>query len=259
MLQHPFLHFPQPIRKCITMLQMAAARHISAYAACACFFLVLALFPAMILSCSVLQYVGLHETDLLNAVSPFFPAALLPLAEQLLQVLFSINSVSKLSLTALLTIWSASRGVYSIMLGLNAVCALTDHRSYLRRRLICAAYLLLAIFALPISLSVQLFTSAHLQHITPLFTLGLIFSALYRAFPDTRLRMPSCLAAGFFAAAGWQLFSFGYSWYAQRATRYSAFYGSFAYSALGLLWLYFCMMILLFGGFLANEFHRQQH
>ena len=50
------------------------------------------------------------------------------------------------------------------------------------------------------------------------------------------------------AALGWQGFSQLFSVYVDHLTGYSNIYGSVYALALGMLWLYFCMMIVLFGG-----------
>lgn len=265
MIQKLISRLPPRLQAFAQLLQIATNRHISAHAAGICFFMLLALFPAAILSCSILRVTGLSHTDLLNAIRLFLPAALLPLAAQLLQAFFAVRSIGTLSATALLAIWSASRGIYGIMLGLNAICSLQEKRTYLRRRLICAGYLLVVILLLPVSLVAHMIGNALLlstgllfallQHLASVLILSLIFSTIYRAFPDARLRFRACLIGGIFAALGWQLFSALFSLYAHSANSYSIFYGSLQYCALGLLWLYFCMMILLFGGLLAGRIH----
>jgi membrane protein len=52
------------------------------------------------------------------------------------------------------------------------------------------------------------------------------------------------------AAVGWQGFSKLFSVYVAHFQDYANIYGSVYAMALGMLWLYFCMSILLFGGVL---------
>ena len=180
---------------------------------------------------------------------------------------FAARSIAALSATALAAIWSASRGIYGIMLGLNAVCAFQDHRGFVRRRLICLAYLLLMILGLPAVLAVHMMGYTILLHTGILFpllrslaafcVLALFFTGIYFAFPAKKLSLCACLLSGCFSSLLWAAFTAAFSLYASGANAYSTFYGSLRFIALGLLWLYFCMMILLFGGALCAELHRR--
>ena len=50
-----------------------------------------------------------------------------------------------------------------------------------------------------------------------------------------------------FASVGWTMFSYGYSLYITNFPSASYIYGSLAAVCLIMLWLYFCMIILLLG------------
>ena len=77
----------------------------------------------------------------------------------------------------------------------------------------------------------------------------LIFDLIYMVLPNRRSRFWANLPGAAVAALGWQLFSRGFSLYVERMfSRYTNIYGSVYTVALGLLWVYWCMCILLFGG-----------
>lgn len=267
MLPKLILRLAVPLRSGILMLRSAANQHIGAHAAGICFFALLALFPTAILVCSVLSSVGFTANDLAAMLQPLLPAALLPLSLQLMEGFFAARSVGTLSATALLALWSASRGVYGLMRGINAVCCMNDRRSFLRKRFVCAAYLLTAVMALPAALLAHMMGYTFLirlgvllplvQHLFSFLSLGAFFSAIYAAFPAAKLHWQVCLLGGFLAASGCQLFTAVFSVYALTAKSYSTFYGSLRFCALGLLWMYFCCMILLFGGLLSAAMHRR--
>lgn len=267
MLRKLFFCLPAPFRLCIQLFYDASKQHISAHAAGICFFLLLALFPMAILTCTVLRAVGLTAADLLCALRPLLPSALYPLIKQLTEGFFAARSVGALSMAALLALWSASRGIYGIMRALNAVCRFEDRRGFLRRRLICLFYLILTLLALPAALLAHMMGYTLLlragrlfpllQHLGTFLVLVLIHTGIYYAFPARKLRLRSCLIGSTFSALLWQLFTAVFSLYAQGAQSYSTFYGSLRFCALGLLWLYFCTMILLFGGCLSAEIHHR--
>lgn len=266
MLQKLFSELPVFLRFFVNLTRSAAKQHLSAHAAGICFFLLLALFPMAILTCTFLRAVGFLPADLLRVLVPLLPNALLPLTRQLIEGFFAARSVAALSATALAAFWSASRGIYGIMLGLNGVGGFSDHRGFIRRRLICLAYLALAVLGLPAVLAAHMMgytllrsgsLFSFLRYLIAFGILALLLTGIYFAFPAETLRLRICLICGCLSALLWAGFTAAFSLYASTANAYSTFYGSLRWIALGLLWLYFCMMILLFGGALCAELHRR--
>ena len=69
------------------------------------------------------------------------------------------------------------------------------------------------------------------------------------ALPNRRSRFLPSLPGAVFTAVLWQLFTHGFSLYVEHmAGRYTNIYGSVYTVAIGLLWMYWCICILLFGG-----------
>lgn len=72
----------------------------------------------------------------------------MPLFEDLLDGLYDVQPVSLISISAVTVVWSSSKGMYSLLLGLNAVDGVTETRGYLRLRLLgilCTLGMLLAL------------------------------------------------------------------------------------------------------------------
>ena len=262
-----FRHHPALVQFMVRTVRRTIQLPISVYAACICFFILLAIFPTVILICAVLRSVGISTGSLLLAVRPFLPQPLFPLARELMEGFFSARSIPTLSLTALLALWSASRGIYGIMLGLNAICGFTDQRSFIQKRLICLSYLSITLLSLPAVLAAHMMGYALLhragilipllQYAGSIVILALVFTGIYRTFPAKKLRLRACFYGSLLTSFLWQLFTALFSLYALHARTYSTFYGSLRFCALGLLWLYFCMMILLWGGFFSAEIHER--
>jgi membrane protein len=69
--------------------------------------------------------------------------------------------------------------------------------------------------------------------------------------PNRHNRFLQSLPGAVSTALLWQLFSLGFSRYVDHTVeRYTNIYGSVYTVAIGLLWVYWCMCILLFGGLL---------
>jgi membrane protein len=86
-----------------------------------------------------------------------------------------------------------------------------------------------------------------LRMITALLVLVVFFVLLYGIFPGRRFRTVSQIPGALFATGGWLVFSYAYSYYINHFSNFSYMYGSLTAIILLLLWLYFCMMILLLG------------
>jgi len=74
------------------------------------------------------------------------------------------------------------------------------------------------------------------------------FMIMYKVLPNTKLMWRNQIKGAIFASVAWFIFSVCFSIYVDYFTRYSSFYGTMATIALLMLWLYWCMYVLFFGG-----------
>ncbi|MEG2365606.1 MAG: YhjD/YihY/BrkB family envelope integrity protein [Alistipes sp.] len=78
-----------------------------------------------------------------------------------------------------------------------------------------------------------------------------LFTFLYMAIPNTKVRIGSAFTAGVVAGTCFVLFQWGYVYLQQWMSSYNAIYGSFAALPLFLVWMQTSWQILLFGGELS--------
>lgn len=245
-----------------------SALRISVYAANATFFLLLSAFPAILLLLSILQYTPLTQQDFLALLHGVVPSVLLPLLEFIVTDVFESGSWTILSVSAVAAVWSASRGVYGVVIGLNAIYQAKESRSYLAMRLRCVFYTVLFLLALLLTLAAHVFGRKILAYFSskdiPIFhflaylmrlrflvvglVLTLFFTVIFMVFPNRRTGFLASLPGAAGAAVAWIGFSAIFSVYTAKFGNYSAFYGSIAGIALTMLWLYACMCILFYGG-----------
>ena len=239
---------------------------IPVYAANACYFLAISIFPALLLLLASLRYTPLSATDLLRLLEGILPGALMGAAESLVVSTYYNSSAGLLSISALAALWSASRGIHGLLTGLNRIYGVSEDRTWLYTRLISVGYtfvfLLLVIATLVFqvfgeSLADRLWAGHFLVELIDwrstwlVTTQILIFDLIYMVLPNRHNRFLWSLPGAVLAALGWQLFSRVFSIYVEHMlSRYSNIYGSVYTVALGLLWVYCCMCILLFGGLL---------
>ena len=246
------------------LLRSLAAAEVGVYAANAAFFILLSLFPAMLLLIGLLQYTPLSADDLQAALSGFLPAALAPLLDYMTQELFVSNSVALLSVSAAVAVWSSSRGVYSLIRGINRVYRLEETRSYLVLRIRSAIDTVLLLLALVVTLSLHLFgrqlgqrlgvlgfaVPLQFNHLCIFFVLTVVFCVFYTRFPCQKQALPAALPGAVGTAVGWIVFSALFTFYISKTGSYSFFYGSLSVIAMTMLWLYGCMCIFFYGGML---------
>ncbi len=239
---------------------------IPVYAANACYFLAISIFPALLLLLASLRYTPLSATDLLRLLEGILPGALMGAAESLIVSTYYNSSAGLLSISALAALWSASRGIHGLLTGLNRIYGVSEDRTWLYTRLISVGYTFVFLLLVIVTLVFQVFGESLADRLWAghflvelidwrstwlLTTQILIFDLIYMVLPNRHNRFLWSLPGAVLAALGWQLFSRVFSIYVEHMlSRYSNIYGSVYTVALGLLWVYCCMCILLFGGLL---------
>jgi membrane protein len=79
--------------------------------------------------------------------------------------------------------------------------------------------------------------------------LTLLFAVIYAYVPDERLRFREQIPGATFSAVSWSIFSWGFSMYLNYNDSYGI-YGSLSIVIIALLWMYFCMYIIMIGAYL---------
>ncbi len=253
--------------------------NIGAYAAQTAFFLMISLVPLAMFFITLIQYTPISEAMLLKWINQYLPAYVVPVLVTVLDEVYS-KSAGILSTTALVAIWSASKGVHYLSTGLDEVNEIQEKPAWLILRLKAVFYtfvILLALVALLVlivfgkSLEEVLLTyfpvignvaSAILDFriliVIPIMVL--FFMSVYYSLPTReggkhrqgrfRVQFPGAVLC----TVAWYLLSIGISIYVGYFNGFSM-YGSLTTIILMMLWIYFCMYILLFCAELNIFFH----
>lgn len=247
---------------------------IPVYAAYASYFVILSVFPMLLVLLGLLRYTPLDVEELGELLEGFLPRGLQASAEELiLRAYDNSSSIPAISLSVAITLWSSSRGIYGLMAGMNSVYGVEEERSYLYTRLLCVGYTLAFLALLILTLGLHVFgagllalieDSAHpllrfltgvldLRYFILLFAQTAVFTAMFMVLPCKRNRLGESLPGALLASLGWLIFSNLYSVYMENFAHLSNIYGSVYAVALYMLWLYCCVSIVLSGGAL-NRF-----
>ena len=249
---------------------------VTVYAAQASFFIVISFFPFIMLLLTLIQLIpAVNKSDLLELLVSIMPDMLDGLVISIVNDLYTKSPGTILSISAIVAIWSASRGMLGIERGLNRVYETPQPRGYLVRRLICSAYTILFVIACVASLLllvlgttierviiqwfpvVSKFTHyvISIRSFLALAVLVIVFTGLYSLVPVHRSPLKTQLPGALFSTLGWIVFSALFSIYFNNFSNYSYMYGSLAAVVLLMLWLYFCICILFIGAEI-NEYLR---
>jgi membrane protein len=251
-----------------SVLEFLSPMRISVHSAYTAFFLILSVFPASMILVGVLGYTSLEVEDVLSLVAQVVPEPLLPLARRLLSGAYDATSAPLLSISAITAIWSASRGILGLKEGLNAVYGVKERRGYLVTRGISMFYTVLFVAMLVLTLVLNVFGTTILDYLhmttNPIFLFLMdvidfrfflllllqtaLFTAMYAALPDRKLGLWESFPGAIVASLGWLIFSNLFSLYVEYFPRYANIFGSVYAAALTMLWLYFCIMIVFYGG-----------
>lgn len=260
--------FLKKVRKIVSKLLVADADdHTGAYAAMSAFFFVLSLIPIILLLLTLVQYTPLTKVDVMSAVANVVPDSITPAILAIVNQVYN-QSAAVIPITILVALWSAGRGVLAMTAGLNCIYKSHETRNYIFLRIRSTFYTVAFLVMIVVTLvvlgfgnSISLFVEEHVpiaSHITTFLieirtvtiSFGLmVFSlCIYKFLPNRKDKLLSQLPGAVFTAVGWLFTSFFVSKYMEIFKGFEDMYGSLTTIVLIMLWLYFSMYIMLFGG-----------
>lgn len=255
------------ILRCKQIYDKFSRDEMTVYAAQASFFTIIAAFPFIMLLMAMIQLIPtISKADLLQLLANIVPQNIKSLVVGVVETIYTNSPITVLSVTAITAIWSASRGMFGIMRGLNRVYGMQKKRNYVITRLICAAYTvvfiiicIVTLLVLVLGTSIQGFLENHFPMISEithyiitfrtllLLILTICFACLYTYVPEKKQRFRKQIPGAVFSTVGWLGFSFAFSIYFNHFSNFSVMYGSLTAIVLVMLWLYFCICILFLG------------
>lgn len=267
------------IGKTVRLFDDLSKLQIPILASSACYFLALAVFPALVLLISLIRYTPLEIDTIFAVLEGVVPHALMPYAERLILSTYNNASGALVSVSALTALWSASRGIHGLLSGLNVIYDVVEDRNFFLTRIISMGYTFAFLIVLLLTLVLHVFGTTIMDMLPqsdhPVITFlsdvvdlrfflllaiqTVLFTAMFMVFPNRRNSASDSLPGALLASIGWLTFSDIYSIYVEHFSSYSNIYGSVYAVALSMLWLYFCISIFFYGGALNHWLmHRQK-
>ncbi len=250
--------------------------HVGAYAAQSAYFIMLSFIPFIILLLTLIQYTTLTRADIYGAAQVIFPDSMNGFVIDIINEVYSKTAVT-ISLSAITAAWSAGKGFLALMRGMNSVYDVEEQRNYIILRFRSAIYTIVFVISIILSLVVLVFgNSIHqaavvhlpflavitgmilqLKDVVAIAFFTLVFMLLYKFVPNRKARLLSQAPGAIFSSVCWYLFSIGFSLYVTYTPGLNNMYGSLTTIILVMLWLYFCMYIILLGAEINSYFEEQ--
>lgn len=246
------------------------------YAAQASFFIIISAVPFVSLLVSIIGLI--LPTDAASLIESFsLPDSVANLLGSLLSDLKSAPNVSLLSISAVTTLWAASKGTTAVRAGLETAYHTQPIKGFIKSKipaltntlffmLLILGLVVLMLFGgilaefIGIPLLKNLFLILRLPFF--FFFMVIVFAAMYSSASKNseycEKKLKKHFPGALFAALGWMIFSYGYSLYVTYSPGASKVYGSLAAVCFILLWIYFCVMILLLGAEI-NKLYRERN
>ncbi len=238
---------------------------ISAYASSVAFFFFVSLFPLLFLICFLIPYTPFTEGDLMMACMKVVPKQMNPWILGLISQIYN-QPKGAVPVTIFMTIWSAGKGMLALMRALNRINDTIEERGYFRLRIVASLYTVVILLGLIATFVLGVFGNriftwiikylpeferasglvSLLSHMVIFVVMTLTFGAMYTYIPNKKLTLKNQLAGSVFVVLAWMVFTYGYSFYIEYFSSFTA-YGTLGTIILFLLWLYFCSYIILIG------------
>ncbi|MBQ8830883.1 MAG: YihY/virulence factor BrkB family protein [Oscillospiraceae bacterium] len=252
-----FKKLQKPYEQIAAFFRGLSMRNVTVYASSSAFYIFLSIVPFIMLIGSLLPITRLESHELSEFVSIIVPDTIADFLDSIIREVYAY-SPAILSISAVTTLWSASKAMMSIMRGIEHVSDDTRKDKYIHLRLKAILYsvtVLLAIYILIMATmflnfltSLKIISAGFIKIISP-FILALILAVAYRFIPDKKVPFRDLLPGACIAAICWTIFTAGYSWWLNSSNSYGI-YGSLGSVIITLLWLYFTMYIMLTGAYL---------
>ena len=265
MQKKPFIFLDQ-------LIYRVSTHHVTGGGAALTYFLVLSVFPFLIVLLNVLSYTPLGSIDVILDMIKYIPVDIQKIIEGFVNDVVSGSSQGLLSAAAIGGIWTASSGVRAIIRSLNEAYECSDNRSFLKQRglsilftvaliiMIVTVFITLVLGKLLGQLVFEFLNITtyfltiwnYLRFIIPLLFMILTFALLYKYGPNVdgrrSISLKKTLPGALFASLSWILISTLFSFYVSNFGKYSVTYGSLGGVIVLLVWLFISSIIIILGG-----------
>ncbi|MGB6179138.1 YihY/virulence factor BrkB family protein [Carnobacterium sp.] len=221
------------------------------------YYFLLSLFPLLIVIGNLLPLLDLSPEAVYPYLDKAVPAYLVENLKPIMDKIFTSGSSGVLSIAAIGTLWSSSRGMNAMQMSMNKAYGVDPRKNIVLVRLASLAFTIVLITGLIVLVTVFGFGQVILERLTPLlnlpldlidtflslrwpvtmFTLFFSFSLLYYFVPNAKLNLKMVLPGAIFSTIGWILITQAFTVYVSYFAVGTISYGSIGAFIAFMLWL----------------------
>jgi membrane protein len=240
------------------------------------YYYMLAIFPLLILTLSILPYLSIDPVKAVEFLNGIMPQQTVDLIEDSINEFISKPNGGLLTFGILGTIWSASNGMNAFIKAMNEAFNAQETRSFFMVRLLSIGLTIGLIVAFLIAFFLPIFggviisslekvinipdgTSVILNVLRFIIAFVVIFAIitiLYRVAPNVDKTFKEVIPGSLVATIIWQVISLGFSFYVSNFGNYSSTYGSLGGVIVLMLWLFLTGLALVIGGEINAIYHK---
>ena len=241
--------------------------HVSSFAGHAALFLLMSLFPMAMFCISMFSYLPIDTVRFTQYLINIIPEGFTPLLNQILEEAYAESTTMMKSFTIIVMLFCASKGVYAVIIGMNAVYGIRETRSTPLLYALAVSYVVILFAAIGLMMvqivlgnnifnwllqfvpGLSVFSSLfrYGKYLCMLVVLIIFFLLIYMNVPNRRSKIRYEFFGALFSTIAWLVFSWAFSFYISNFGNYSVTYGSLATVVIFILWLYGTMNIIFVG------------
>lgn len=244
--------------------------HLNEYTAQCAYYTVLSFIPFIMLIVTLTQYTSISKETLLSIVQSLMPDTMTDTTRDIIQEVYS-KSVGTISISAIFVLWSAKKGFYALSKGLHSIYGTDKDYNFFYmqiKSIILTAFLVLIIVSVLVfsvfgnslidvmknkyNLSNGVLNIVYFSKIGIFLVLFIVLVMIYKFVPGHKQKIINQMPGAIIATFGWFIISAVFSMYLEAFKGFSVMYGSLTTIVLAMMWIYFCMYIILIGAVVNN-------
>ncbi len=239
------------------------------------YYFILSLFPMLIVALALTPYFKIDQQFLLEKIQSYAPGDLGDYLFDMISEVLNNKNNTIITVGIVFTLWSASSGIYGIIIAFNNAFRVRDGRIWIVTKLISVILTALFLVGMFVALILIVFGKqltyilfhkfnldegyynlwSVLNSSLPVLFIFLIFVFLYTMGPNLKLKAISIIPGAVFATISWIIVSKLFGYYIDHFSSYIKTYGTIGAFMAFVLWLYITGYILIIGAEINAIFH----
>lgn len=241
---------------------------VTAFSAQMAYFLFMSIFPALIFLIGLLGRFSIEYRWDVSGYISLIPRQASFIIQEHIKNLIAVDGQALFSISGIFMIYSASRGINSLMRSLNRAFDTKEDRGFIKVKLLGIFYTIMILLSIVvglvipnlgydffIALSEYIEFPKFIAEMSTLFAwaiylilMNLVIGSLYVFLPNRKIRYIEVIPGTVVALFGWSIISRAFSFFISNFSNISVVYGSLTAVIILMIWLYLSATILMIGG-----------